>query len=186
MGREKMGISDEVRDEYDFYATNPKDVIQIVDILKLDKNSSILEPCTGNGHIAKTLQELGYFYIWTNDLIERDFPLFQSIDFLNMKLDVEKFDIVIMNPPFKLAKEFIIKALEYSDKVVVIARLDLLESKKRKEINNKYLEHVYVHTKRARFAKGGIEELFKKSTSMSTAWFVYNKNKVGLTQLEAI
>jgi hypothetical protein len=44
-------------------------------------------------------------------------------------------------------------------------------------INNRFLEEVYVHTKRARFAKGGNNEYFNKSSSMSTAWFIYNKYK---------
>ena len=67
--------------------------------------------------------------------------------------------------------------MEYAPKVLVIARLDLLESMARKELNNKYLEKAFVHSKRARFAKNGEEKMFKESTSMSTAWFLYNKNK---------
>lgn len=174
MGREKMGLTNN-RAELDFYATDPKNVIEIVNLLEIDKNTRILEPCAGNGHISETLKNLGYEVI-TNDIVERDIKLDFTLDFLKEDI-IGVYDLVVLNPPFKYAKEFILKSLKYAPKVLVIARLDLLESLARKELNNKYLEKVFVHSKRARFAKNGEEEKFKESTSMSTAWFIYNKNK---------
>lgn len=177
MGIEKIGRKKSERANLDFYATNPNDVIEIMNIFNFPKNIKILEPCAGNGHISKTLKELGYKNIFTNDIVERDLKLDSVKDFLKEDLYEKDFDLVILNPPFKCAKEFIEKSLEYASQVLVIARLDLLETKTRKDMNNKYLSMVLVHSKRARFAKNGIEEGFKDSTSMSSAWFLYRRFK---------
>jgi len=187
--KEKLGsIQNEAdRDELDFYATNPKDVEELVQLLKLNtKSYTILEPCAGNGHIAKVLTKYGHTVI-TNDIIERDFKLDHVVDFLNDTIPLEvKPDIVITNPPFKYAKEFIEKSLEYADIVIVIARLDLLESKKRKALNQNHLKYAFVHTDRARFAKNGDDTLFDQGTAMSTGWFVYTKVKQEVARIEII
>ena len=183
MGRDKIGnIKTQDRDTNDFYATNPYDVKEIINILNLKTNLKILEPCAGNGHISQTLKDLG-FNVYSNDMIQREYNLDSNVDFLKTGLTL-KFDVVITNPPFKYAKEFIEKSLQYADTVIILAKLDLFESEKRMFINNRYLENVYVHTKRAKFAKGGNNEYFKKSSSMSTAWFIYNKNKPKNTKIQ--
>lgn len=166
------------RENLDFYATNPKDVIEICELLHLNtaSNYKILEPCAGNGHIAKVLKAYGHNVV-TNDIEQRDFELDYCLDFLKDKIPEDNFDMVITNPPFKYAKEFILRSLEYAKIVIIIARLDLLESKKRKDLNTKYLSHVFVHTDRARFAKDGNDEFFNKGTAMSTGWFIYYRNK---------
>lgn len=175
--REKIGTIKGERAAYDFYATNPHDVKQIIELLDYPKNFKILEPCAGNGHISETLKNLGYKNVFTNDIVERDLQLDSVKDFLKEDLPVKCFDLVVLNPPFKHAKEFIEKSLQYANDVLVIARLDLLETKARKDLNNKHLSCVFVHSKRARFAKNGDEERFKDSTSMSSAWFLYKKLK---------
>lgn len=189
MGRDKMGdVQKQIdREGMDFYATNPKDVTEICKILNIGsaKQYHILEPCAGNGHIAKVLKDLGQTVV-TNDIIERDYPLDYTIDYLKEDLPKKDFDVVLTNPPFKYAKEFIERSLEYAPVVVVIAKLDLLETAKRKALNNEHLQQVYVHTSRARFARGGEDHYFKKSSSMATAWYVYVRNKKGQTKLTVI
>lgn len=187
--KEKLGsVQNAVdRQHLDFYATNPKDVVEVCQLLSLDKSKSlrVLEPCAGNGHIVNVLRSYGHTVI-TNDIIEREFKLDYTLDYLSEAIPEQKFDLVLTNPPFKYAKEFILKSLEYADIVVIIARLDLLESKRRKEINQKHLKHVFVHTDRARFARDGNDSLFEQGTAMSTGWFVYVKNKTEKTTLEII
>lgn len=188
MGLEKKGNHKPKtkREKNGFYISNPKDIYQIIDILNIDKNASILEPCAGIGHISETLKKIGYKNITTNDLVKRDYKLDYNIDFINCEMPIKKYDYILTNPPFAKAKDIIERSLEYADTIIILAKLDLLESASRKHLNNKYLQHVYVHSVRAKFGLNGDESYFKKSTSMSTAWFIYNKNKVGKTTLEVI
>lgn len=188
MGRDKIGSleSSNERDPMDFYATNPSDVEQICQILGIDKGGlTILEPCAGNGHIAKVLEKMGH-EVTTNDIIERDYPLDYTLDYLDGDPIPKEFNVVLTNPPFKYAKEFIEKSLDYAPVVIILAKIDLLETAKRKDLNNNHLQRVFIHSQRARFALGGDEKYFKKSTSMATAWYMYVRNKKGKTRLEVI
>ena len=187
MGRDRMGDkpSKTEREKNDFYITNPKDVRDIMNILKLPKNIKILDPCAGLGHISETLRSLGYKVI-TNDIIQREYLLDYNKDFLLDYIPDDGFNYVIMNPPFKYAKEFIEKALTYAEKVLVIAKIELLESEKRRVLNTKFLSKVYVHCKRAKFGLNGDESYFNKSSSMATAWYIYDKNKSANTIIEFI
>lgn len=175
------------REANDFYATNPKCVVDVLERLNLESDLKVLEPCAGNGHMAKILKN-NFADVKTNDLIQRDYPLDSVGDFLNDYI-IDDVDVVITNPPFKYAKQFIEKSLnEINDdgKVIMFARLQLLEGKSRKELNIKHLEKVFVYTYRVNTAKNGDEREFLKSSSMCFAWFVYSNNKNSETIIEFI
>lgn len=89
----------------DFYSTDPVAVHALVSKVKLSKD--ILEPSCGNGNIAKVLQEYGH-NVEAFDLRDRGFGCVQ--DFMQYSHDIAK--DVVMNPPFKHAKEHIMHALE--------------------------------------------------------------------------
>ena len=102
------------RAENDFYAT-PFDATRAI----LDQehfNGSILEPAAGEGHISKIVRD---YYpdnkIVSTDLVQREdrfgCNIVGGVDFLTT-LYPEKFNNVITNPPFSLAKEFVEKALQ--------------------------------------------------------------------------
>lgn len=168
------------REEHDFYATHPKHVKEIIDLENI-KNLTILEPCAGEGHISKELAKYNNCVV-SNDLIQRDFYLNFNVDYLKEKITLDvSYDLVLTNPPFKYAREFIEKSLVYADTVIIFARLQLLESTKRKELMENHLEKVYVYSQRAKCAKGGLEIEFDKSSSMAFAWFVFKRNKTNET-----
>src|SRR5690554_4019931 len=120
----------------DFYATPPEATKAILDkeILK----GSILEPACGQGHISKILKQ--YYSnseIISTDLIHRNYGQ-GGIDFLTYDYD-RKFDNIITNPPFALAQEFIERGLELANKkVIIFAKIQLLESDKRYKLFKKY------------------------------------------------
>ena len=94
--------------------------------------------------------------------------------------------MVITNPPFSLAKEFIEKGLEVSDKyVIMLCKIQLLEGTKRKDMFlNTPLKYIYVHTTRQATWKGGqpLDPNGKKwATTMCLAWFVWDKEYNGET-----
>lgn len=174
------------RADNDFYATPFYATEAILNEIEL--KGSILEPAAGQGHISKVLKD----YYPNSEIVSTD--LFQKnakfgitiqtgIDFL--KHDFEKrYDNIITNPPFKLATEFIERALQLSnDKVIMFAKIQLLEGVKRWEIfNSTPLKFVYVFSKRVNVLRNG-EELNEKgkpwATTMCFAWFVWEREYSG-------
>ena len=69
------------REQNDFYATNPKIVEKLFTECKIDFSKNILEPCAGNGHIAKVFKDRGY-NVTCADLIQREYPLDKIWNFL--------------------------------------------------------------------------------------------------------
>ena len=71
-------------------------------------NMRIFDPCCGQYAIGNVLRQNGYTNIIEKDLIYGDDFLAKDEDG-NYK-DLTKYDIIIMNPPFKLFDEFVKKA----------------------------------------------------------------------------
>lgn len=174
------------RVENDFYATPQTAVEAILDEVELE--GSILEPAAGQGHISRVLREkYPYSEIVSTDLVHREekfgISIAGGVDFLHHNYG-RQFDNVITNPPFKLAKEFIKRALEVSKgKVIMFAKIQLLEGQERREMfENTPLKYVYVFSKRVNPMRNG-EELDEKgkpwSSTMCFAWFVWEHEYEG-------
>ena len=169
------------REVHDFYATPENATRLFLDNHKIEAET-ILEPACGQGHISKVLKE--YFSdaeIISTDLIDRGYGKY-GIDFLSY--DFGKKDVVITNPPFKLAKEFIEKALTIANKqVIMFAKIQFLETEQRKQLfKNTPLKYVYVHSKRVSPMRGGrpVDENGKPwSSTMCFAWFVWEQGYNG-------
>ena len=120
----------------DYYATDPKAVEMLCDLE--DFSPTVLEPACGEGHIAKVLQARGYKVI-ACDLVDRGFGE-GGIDFLKVRKTGVDADIVT-NPPYKLAQEFVEKAMEVvssGHKVAMFLKLTFLETARRRELFKKY------------------------------------------------
>lgn len=174
------GIHD--RADGDFYATQSKTTEALLNRLKL--NGSILEPACGMGHISEVLRK---YYpnqeIVSTDLYDRNYGEI-GIDFLTCNYG-RKFDNIITNPPFSLAKEFVEKGLELvNDKVILLLKIQFLESKSRKEfLENSPLKYIYIFSERQSTLKDGLElnPLTNKawSTTLLLAWFIWEKGYNG-------
>lgn len=178
------------REKDDFYATDP---IAIDKLLSVETPSEyVFECCAGNGHLAKRLQEKGH-RVLTNDLIERDFQLDSTIDFLQIKTTNSYGMDIITNPPYKYAKEFVLKALDLVKDgfcVYMFLKLTFLEGKARyKDLFSKYPpKKVYVFSERVTCAKNGDFESMKESggSAIAYAWFVWEKGFCGDTIIKWI
>lgn len=180
------GNSTSKRAKDDFYATDPQTLkLFLYEFLKdnaLD-DGAILEPACGQGHISEAIKEiLPNYEIVSTDLIDRGYGQ-GGIDFLTHDYG-RIFGTVITNPPFSLAKEFIEKGLEVSEKhVIMLCKIQLLEGVKRKDMFlNTPLKYVYVHTTRQATWKEGqpLDPNGKKwATTMCLAWFVWDKEYEG-------
>ena len=167
----------------DYYATPREATISILSREIL--SGSILEPACGEGHISKLIiEKYPNSEIISTDLINRGYGK-GDINFLTHDFD-RKFDNIITNPPFKLAKEFIERSLELAnDKVIMFAKIQLLESEARRELFESYPpKYVYVFSKRVNPLRNGspVDENGKKwSSTMCFAWFVWQIGFTGET-----
>lgn len=183
--------TDKEREENDYYATDP---IAIDKLLKVEKpHKYILECSAGEGHLAERLKEFGYD-VKTNDIIERNYKLDCIVDFLvgggttnHLERDV------LTNPPYKYAKEFVLRALDLvSDgrKVYMFLKLTFLEGKARySELFSKYPpKNIYVFSERVLCAKNGEFEKMKAGggSAVAYAWYVWGKGYQGKTTIEWI
>ena len=164
------------RIENDYYATPLKATEELLNKFDLSSCDSFWEPACGEGHISKVLlNKFKNATVTSTDLIDRGYGK-GGINFLNMF--AEKVDCIITNPPFKLAKEFILKALTLSNKyVIMFAKIQLLEGIGRKELFEKYPpKYIYVFRNRINPLRNGnpLDEKGKSwASTMCFAWFVW-------------
>lgn len=167
------------RVEHDFYATDPQSVKEL---LKYETfKGDLLEPCCGQGHISKVLNDLDTTKsLLSTDLIDRGYGR-GDVDFLKVNVK-QKYDHIVTNPPYLLAQEFIEKSLKVTTgKVAMFLRLQFLEGQARQEFFKRTpLSKVYVFSKRQGAWRNG-EEIDlrtgkKWSSPMTFAWFVWDHN----------
>lgn len=179
----------EERDEYDFYATDPKALELFLNKFNEDGERLadwVWEPACGNGHLSKTLKYLGY-YVYSSDIIKREYDC-NTFDFLVKEKNWG--GDILTNPPYKYAKEFVLKALDSIDngqKVIMFLKCQFLEEQSR--YNDLFSKHppkyVYVHSGRQNCAKDGNFEKYKSAT-LCYCWFVWQKGFKGETILRWI
>ena len=173
------------RVENDFYATNPEAVNMILNEYNFYAQN-ILEPCVGQGQIAHVIDE---FYnhsknITAIDIVDRGYPNTIVADFLNYQTE-KRYDGIITNPPYSLAKEFVERGMELltdNGQMLMFLKIQFLEGAKRKDFFKKYPpKYIYVFTNRMATWNNG-EPLDPKgkrwATTMCHAWFIWEKNSM--------
>lgn len=175
------------RHKSDYYVTPQKDIEEFMYHLQytvLNKDSASmgkldwLDPCCGGDaeNEASYLSVIKNFFE-PNKICGIDIREDSKADVIMNYLDCEKenmskHDIIISNPPFYLAEDFIKKSLEFVDNggyVVMLLRLNFFGSKKRKHIfENNMPEYCFVHHKRISFMNGATD-------SIEYAHFVWRK-----------
>lgn len=173
------------REKDDFYATPPLAVKELINNLQLF-NTNIWEPCCGMNHITNILREKNY-KVRTSDIVDRvNDGTVEIIDFLNYN---EKWDgDIVTNPPYKLATEFVYKALDVVNtgcKVAMFLKLTFLETKKRKELFEKYPpKYVYVSSSRLGCSQTGeFDETGNTGSAIAYCWYIWEKGYTGDTIL---
>ena len=162
------------RNENDFYATPAKVVDQIIQEIDWTEVHSFLEPCRGEGAIYNKVPKPRY-----KEMEERfDDPtlplmfhaeLSEGIDYLKAYFSLPKQSLILTNPPFSLAQEFVTKSLKEADCVVYLQRLNWFGSKKRKEFWEKNpVTHLFVLSQRPSFTGKGTD-------ACEYAWFVWDR-----------
>lgn len=173
-----------IREENDYYATDPR---AMEDLLKFEQfDLKIWEPACGEGNLSEVLKKHGHD-VYSTDLIDRGY----QDEILNFLESERKFDgDIITNPPFKYAKEFVLKALESindGQKVAMFLKLNYLAGVARyKEIYQKTPPvRIYVFSNKYACSKNNKKEGFKDA-GMDYAWFIWEKGQPGPCELKWI
>ena len=171
--------TDKVREEHDYYATEPKALELLLEKETFDPY--VWECACGEGHLSEVLKKHGYI-VKSTDLINRGYGE-GDIDFLSIA-ELHNGDI-ITNPPYKFAQQFVEKAMDLipvGNKVAMFLKLTFLEGKNRRKMFEKYPpKYVYVASGRLLCAKNGEFDKISRSTSGAVAygWFIWEKGFSG-------
>ena len=180
-----MAQRTEPSDSPDDFPTPPWATRALIEHVLGDKQPlrslSCLEPACGAGHMAKVLRE--YF----GDVRAADAYFYgygPMRDFLTYPYEAKAVDWVITNPPFRLAEEFVLRALTVARQgVAILARTVFLESSGRYNAifrdtpPSKFAQFV----ERVPMVKGRLDE--RASTATGYAWLVWEAGHVGSPQL---
>lgn len=166
------------RKAYDFYATPPETVRAfLANFDGISSGDRILEPSAGNGQIVKVLREGGYDN--RIDAVELRPEERGTLEALADNVTIGSFfdyepdcgyDVIIGNPPYSLALDFINKSLELlhpGGLLIFLLRTNFLESEKRfKWWQEHPLSGLYTLHKRPSFTGRGTD-------ATSYSWFVW-------------
>jgi hypothetical protein len=145
-----------VRIEKDFYPTPAKCVEAIAPKVHWDSVVVAAEPCRGSGAIVQALKPW-YDRQWHCHEVR------EGWDYL--KADPYPVDVVITNPPYDLATDFLKRSLRDGNCVIYLLRINYLGSAKRAEfLNANRPTHLYVLSERPSFVDvcAGVEKPKRK------------------------
>jgi hypothetical protein len=172
-----------VRVESDAYLTPSWAVVRILDELVsvLPPKGCWLEPCAGEGAIIKQVKKYFPKSRWSAvEIREECRPLLAPYvsepvrieDFLTASIVPNpKFDVILTNPPYSQAGEFLHRCLPLARHVVFLLRLAFLASAKRAVFMHKNPPDVYVLPNRPKFLEIG------DGDSAEYAWFYWGPGR---------
>lgn len=169
---------------HDFYAT-PVSVASLFlkesNILSTINGGGILEPSAGNGNIIQAIKQVSHdSEITAVELREEEIGNLKEAgakdiiitNFLETDF-TDKYQLIIGNPPYSLAQEFVEKSislLETGGTVAMLLRIGFLGSKKRNSFFKKYpVSELYVCSARPSFTGKGTD-------ASEYAWFIWKKD----------
>ena len=195
------------RQEDDFYATDPRAIEALINApvekysqitqislsyCKGERGYFIWECAAGNGNLSNWLKQNGYNVV-ASDLKYRgctDGSIIDGLDFLTT-YPYNKFKgvaahplIILTNPPYSLATEFIEHALEIlPDGGLYIALMNITYLAGQKRYQRVYskgsLREIYVFSKRIECWKNGEQPKDKCGSIANYAWYVFQKGYKG-------
>ena len=185
--------TDKERQSEDFYATSPDAIDKLLKIVHPHKQ--IWECAAGAGHLSERLTYFGY-NVYSTDIVERGYPLGAIKDFLTATTAAAPFDgefDILTNPPYKYAKDFVLKALELLPAdchCYMFLKLTFLEGKARyKEIFTKTPpKAMYVFSERVLCAKNADFSGMRAGggSAVAYAWYEWQKGYTGDTVVKWI
>jgi hypothetical protein len=183
--RSRLGLAEEdpmssthrgaTRRPADYYPTPQWCTRRLLEALELPAGRW-LEPGAGEGHIIRAVDEARGDVEWTACELRAECRESLRVlvpevrcphDFVEHRAPASGFDVVICNPPFSLACEFVERSLPLGEWVVMFLRLNFLGSARRNSFFRARMPDVYVVPDRPSFTADG------KTDSVEYAWFVW-------------
>ena len=146
---------------------------------------SIWEPACGPGAIVRVLRDAGHRVIAT-DLVDHCSPDQDHAgrDFLLERRAPAGVEMIVTNPPFKLASQFAAHALSLCPRLAMLLRLSFLESGNEKTkagrarlfaLDGGHLSRIHVFRNRLPMMHRGGWSGNRASNSVAFAWFVWER-----------
>lgn len=157
---------------------------QLAELGSVMRHHTCREPCANRGYMVRPLEE---FFFFVDALDVHDYGSgYRQEDYLFGE-DMLEVDWTFMNPPFRLAEQFIAKALRESRVgIAVLVRSSFTESVGRYE--SLYCktppDYVFQYVERVPMVKGRYDP--KASTATSYCWLVWLRHGDGDTRLRWI
>lgn len=164
------------RKKSDFYETPYSLTEQLLELEKL--SGGILEPARGKGAISKVLKK------HDREPVEYD----AETDFLK---ETRTCDIIITNPPYSKAFQFIVKAKQVAQKkIIFLLPLSYLHGKKRFDYiwqdTDFPLARIYVFTRYPMLGDKLRKDGKYRTGMMVYAWYVWEKGFIGQPEINWI
>lgn len=178
----------EAKDSLDDFPTPPWAtralLAELSELELVDNLQTCREPCANRGYMVRPLEE---FFIAVDALDVHDYGCgYRRDDFL-FGADLLEVDWTFMNPPFRLAEQFIAKAVRESTVgVAALVRTAFIESAARYDsiYSKTPPDYVFQYVERVPMVKGRYDP--KASTATSYCWLVWLRYGTGDTKLRWI
>lgn len=138
---------------------------------------TVWEPSCGPGAIVRVLRDSGRAVIAT-DLVDYGCPDSESRrDFLMESEAPAGVPAIVMNPPFKLAEEFVEHAIKLVPEVYALLRVAFLEGLRWERALKPHLARVHVFAPRLPMMhRAGWDGPINSNSGMAFAWFVFHRD----------
>jgi hypothetical protein len=145
------------------------------------------EPAAGRGAIVNVLRAAGH-EVLASDLVDYGDPThFARRDFLLERKAPDGCELVLTNPPYKLAGEFVEHALNLCPRVIMLLRLAFMESERRTGIlEGRGLARIHTFRKRLPMMHRAEWQGPKANSGMAFAWFIWDRAHTGATSIDRI
>jgi hypothetical protein len=169
------------KDYSDLYSTPQEALKALCKVVEFNPSLTYFEPCNGIGGVSEFFKDTLRIPMVTNELhghMDSDY----KEDYLNPSEDVKElwgFDVIVSNPPYKIAKEFILEGFRYSKVQFHLLRLNFIEGKARKEelFSLGHLKRIYVFSYRISCPKG--VDMEPQANAVAYAWYEFDRDYQG-------
>jgi predicted RNA methylase len=168
----------------DLYETPPVATEALLRVESLPQR--IWEPAAGRGAIVRALRAAGHEVV-ASDIRTYDFDLDFESDFLAATKAPAGIELLLTNPPYGRAGEFVTQALRLCPRVIMLCRLAFLESARRAPIlDTGQLARIHVFKRRLPMMHRHGWTGPRASSAMAFGWFIWNRDHVGPTTVDRV